>query len=67
MFGLSALSALLLVLLYVLFVTTSLVLLLKNEVGKSKFLWILMVLLFPFLGAAMYFGYYLFIVRRLRK
>ncbi|WP_277633322.1 PLD nuclease N-terminal domain-containing protein [Avrilella dinanensis] len=64
MFGLSALDVLLLLLVYVLFVATSLVLLLKNEQGKSKFLWLLMILFFPFFGAVMYLSYYFLNVRK---
>lgn len=65
MFGLSALDVLLLLLVYVLFVATSLVLLLKNEQGKSKFLWLLMILFFPFFGAVMYLSYYFLNVRKI--
>lgn len=65
MFAVSALDVLLLLLVYVLFVATSLVLLLKNEQGKSKFLWLLMILFFPFFGAVMYLSYYFLNVRKI--
>lgn len=65
MFAVSALEALLLFLVYVLLVVTSLVLVVKNEQGKSKFLWILMILFFPFLGAVMYLGYHFLSVRKM--
>jgi len=65
MFAVSALEALLLFLVYILLVATSLVLLLKNEQGKSKFLWLLMILFFPFFGAVMYLSYYFLNVRKI--